>query len=154
MEELARRGFVLHYVIDSTQPEAELEERLIYIPAVFQTAGLAVTGPQLWALQLMQQLDHRPSDVAAIPYYRAEGHEMADQWIARCHQERRSSAYLNLDLDDDTPGLALDVALPASNAPGTIVVLRDQPPAAGSLAHLAPPPGVTLPELGGKGIGG
>jgi len=150
MQELGQRGFVLHYVIDSTQPEAELDEKLAYIPAVFQAAGLLVTGPQLMALELMQQVDHRPRDITAIPSYRAEGHEMADELIARCHRDRRSSVYLNLDLDDDAPGLSLDVALSPSNASGTIVVFRDQPPAAGSLAHLAAPPGVSLPTLEGK----
>ena len=146
--ELSRRGFVLHYVVDSTQPEAELDEKLTYIPAVFEAAGLFVTGPQLMALQLMQQVDHRPRDITAIPQYRDEGHERADELIARCHRERRSSVYLNLDVDDDSPALSLDVALSQSNSVGTIVVFRDQPPVAGSVARLAPPPGVRLPELG------
>ena len=150
IEELAQRGFVLHYVIDSTQPEAELDDKLTYIPAVFQAAGLMVTGPQLMALELMQKVDHRRRVVTAIPFYRAQGHEMADELIARCHRDRRSSVYLNLDLDDDTPGLYLDVALSPSNTPGTIVVFRSQPPAAGSMAQLAAPPGVSLPELGGQ----
>jgi len=124
--ELSRRGFVLHYVVDSTQPEAELDEKLTYIPAVFEAAGLFVT----------------------VPLYRDEGHERADELIARCHRERRSSVYLNLDVDDDSPALSLDVALSQSNSVGTIVVFRDQPPVAGSVARLAPPPGVRLPELG------
>jgi hypothetical protein len=147
--EIAQRGFVLHYIVDSTQPEAELDEKLTYIPAVFQAAGLFVTGPQLVALELMQRLDGKPRDITAIPSYRAEGHEMADQLIARCHTDRRSSVYLNLDLDDDSPGLALDVALSATDTRGAIVVFRNQPPAAGSLAQLAPPPNVRLPDLGG-----
>jgi hypothetical protein len=146
--ELARRGFVLHYVVDSTQSEAVLGERLTYVPAVFEVAGLFVTGPQLMALELMERLDHRPKDVTPIPLYRVEGHEMADKLIARCHREHRSSVYLNLDLDDDAPALSLDVALSQSNTPGTIAVFRDQPPVAGSVASLAPPPGVKLPDLG------
>jgi hypothetical protein len=101
------------------------------------------------ALELMQQVDHRPRDVTAIPAYRAEGHELADQLIARCHYDRRSSVYLNLDLDDDSPGLPLDVALSASNAPRAISVFRNQPPVEGSVAQVAPPSGVSLPELGG-----
>jgi hypothetical protein len=147
--ELARRGFVLHYVVDSTAPETELDEKLTFIPAVFEAAGLLVTGPQLMALEAMEKIDHRSKDVTAIPFYRAEGHAMADELIARCHQERRSSVYLNVDLDDDTPGLALDVALSASNTPGAIAVFRDQPPVPGSAARLAPPPGIRLPEIGG-----
>lgn len=150
IQELTRRGFVLHYVVDSTHPEAELDEKLTYIPAVFQAAGMMVTGPQLMAVELMQQVDQRPRDVTAIQRYREEGHEMADQLITRCHQERRSSVYLNLDLDDDTPPLSLDVALSAGGAPGTIAVFRDQPPAAGTSAALAPPPGVALPQLVGR----
>lgn len=39
LAELAQRGFVLHYVVDSTQPEAELDEKLTYLPAVFEAAG-------------------------------------------------------------------------------------------------------------------
>lgn len=146
IHELAQGGFVLHYVIDSTQPEDELDVKLTYVPALFQAAGLFVTGPQLMALELMQQLDDHPRDVTAIPSYRAEGHDMADQLIARCHQERRSSVYLNMDLDDDTPGLYLDVALAPSGEPRTIVVFRNEPPAAGSMANLAAPPEVTLPK--------
>lgn len=151
LQELAKRGFVLHYVVDSVQSEAELDEKLTYIPAVFQAADLMVTGPQLMALELMQRAEQRPRDVTAIQQYREEGHELANHLITRCHHERRSSVYLNLDLDDDTPGLSLDVALSACGAPGTLVVFRDQPPAVGSLAQLAPPPGMTLPELGGQG---
>ena len=105
-----------------------------------------MTGPQLMALELMQRADHRPRDVTAIPLYREEGHDVADRLIARCHDERRSSVYLNLDLDDDTPGLSLDVAMSQSNAPGTIVVFRDQVRVGGSVAQIAPPPGVTLPH--------
>jgi hypothetical protein len=37
------------------------------------------------------------------------------------------------------------VALPQSNTPGAIVVLRNQPPSIGSVAKIAPPLGVTLP---------
>ncbi len=37
-------GFVLHYVIDNTQPGANLDEMLTCVPAIFQTAGLLVTG--------------------------------------------------------------------------------------------------------------
>ncbi len=36
------------------------------------------------ALELMQQADHRPRDVTAIPLYREEGHDVADSLIARC----------------------------------------------------------------------
>lgn len=98
------------------------------------------------ALELVQRLEHRSSDVTAIPFYRMGGHEMADRLIARCHQDARSSVYLNLDLDDDnTPGISLDVALSPRNTPGAIVVFRDRPPAEGSEAHLAAPPGVSLP---------
>ena len=146
MQELERHGFVLHYVVDNTEREANLDAMLTYLPAVFQAAGLLVTGPQLMALKLMQQIDNRPRDVRAIQLYRNEGHDVADRLIARCHQERRSSVYLNLDLDDDAPGLSVDVALSHANTPGTIVVFRRHAPTPGSVAELASPPGVTLPN--------
>lgn len=145
MQVLAQRGFVLHYVIDNTQSEALIGQTLTYVPAVFQVAGFLVTGPQLMALELMQKADHRPRDVAAIPRYRTEGHHVANRLISRCHEERRSSVYLNLDLDDDAPGLSLHVALSQGGTPKTIVVFRDASPQVGSVARLAPPPGIRLP---------
>lgn len=148
MHELAQRGFVLHYVVDNTQSEANLSEMFAYLPAVFQAAGLLVTGPQLMALDLMEKLDHRPRDVDAIPLYREEGHYVANQLIARCHHERRSSVYLNVDLDDDNPAFSLDVALSQANTPGTIVVLRNQAPVAGTVAEISPPRGVVFPPPG------
>ena len=146
MDELTRRGFVLHYVIDNTESEANLAEILTYLPAVFKAAGLLVTGPQLMALELLERVDHRAKDVTAIQLYRDHGHHVADRVIERCHRERLSSVYLNMDLDDDSPALALDVALSQANMPGTIVVYRTESPSVGSRAHIAPPPGVALPQ--------
>ncbi|MGV0715898.1 hypothetical protein ABQE93_10875 [Mycolicibacterium sp. XJ662] len=145
MQVLAQRGFVLHYVIDNTQSEALIGQTLAYVPALFQVAGFLVTGPQLMALELMHKADHRPRDIAAIPRYRTEGHHVADRLIARCHKQRLSSVYLNLDLDDDAPGLSLQVALSQGGAPGTIVVFRDASPQVGTVARLAPPQGIRLP---------
>lgn len=148
MQVVTRRGFALHYVIDNTQSESRIAEALAYVPAIFHFAGLLVAGPQLMALELMQQADDRRRDVTAIPRYRNEGHHVADLLITRCHQERRSSVYLNLDLDDDSLGLPLEVALSQRGTPGTIVVFRNQPPYPGSVAEIVPPPGVSLPDLG------
>ncbi len=146
---LTQRGFVLHYVIDNIQTADHLGEVLTYLPAVFRAAGLLVTGPQLMALNVMTEIDHRPADVNALPLYRAEGHHLADRLIERCHRERLSSVYLNLDLADDAPGLALDVALSQANVPGTIAIFRHQAPIRGSVAGICPPPGVALPAGGG-----
>jgi hypothetical protein len=66
MREFTERGFVLNYVIDNTASEADLGEMLTYVPEVFRAAGLLVMGPQLVALEIMEQLDHRSRDVAAI----------------------------------------------------------------------------------------
>ncbi len=146
MEVLAQRGFVLHYVVDNVQSEANLDEMLTFVPLVFQAAGILVVGPQLMALEFMQQEHGEPRDVDAIPLYRNQGHSIANWVIARLHEDRRSSVYLNVDLDDDNPALSLDVALSQSNAPKTIVVFRDQAPVDGSIAGIALPPGVTLPN--------
>lgn len=124
-----------------------MAELLTYVPLVFEAAGLLATGPQLMALELMERADQRNKDVTAIPLYRVEGHHLADRLIERCHQERRHSVYLNLDLDDDAPALSLDMALSQCNTPGTIVIFRNQAPSIGSVAQIAPPPGVTLPSL-------
>ena len=118
---------------------------LTYVPAIFRAAGLLVVGPQLMALDIMEQLDHRERDVAAIPSAIEEGQYLAEEVIARCHQDRESYVYLNLQLADDIPGLSLDVALSNSNAPGTMAVFRNQPPAAGTTVEVSPPPGMTLP---------
>jgi len=148
LEALHRRGFALHYVVDSTHPEAELAVKLTLIPAIFDAAGFVVTGPQLMALDLMQQRDGRPLDIAAVYDYRTEGHALADEVIVRCHQEHQSSAYLNLDFDDDAPALATDVALSAGGTAGNIVVFRERPPFI-SAVKVSGPPGVDLPDLGG-----
>lgn len=147
MQELSRRGYVLHYVIANTQTADDLAGWLEVLPWVFQSAGLAVTGPQLMAQKLMANDGQPREDIGVLARYRDEGHLLADQLIARCHLERRSSVYLNLDIDDDSPGLALDVALSPTSQPGTIMVFRTEPPTIGSIAKIAPPPGVRLPGV-------
>lgn len=147
VQELTRRDFVLHYVINNPQGAADLPEQLEVLPWVFQAAGLAVTGPQLMAQRLMDHDGKSPADMSVLAGYREEGHLLADQLIARCHRERRSSVYLNLDLAD-APALALDVALAPTKQPGTIMIWRTEPPVIGSLARIAPPPGITLPGEG------
>jgi hypothetical protein len=145
MHEFTERGFVLNYVIDNTESEADLGEMLTYVPEVFRAAGLLVVGPQLMALEVMERLDHRERDVAAIPSTIEEGQHLAEEFITRCHQDRQSYVYLNLQLADDSPGLSLDVALSNTDAPGTVVVFRNQPPAAGTTVEVCAPPGVTMP---------
>ena len=144
--ELARRGFVLHYVIDNTQGDANLAAMLTHIPPVFGAAGLAVIGPQLVAADLLIEAEGQPpAEIAAIQRYRDEGHAIADAVVSQWHQERRSSVYLNLDLNDDLPALDLGVALSQADTPGTLVVFRDQPPVEGSRSTIFPPPGVAMP---------
>lgn len=146
IEELARRGFVLHYVIDNTQGDAHLAAMLTYLPQVFRAAGLAVIGPQLVAVDLLMKAEGQPpAETAAIQRYRDEGHAIADAVVSQWHQERRSSVYLNLDLNDDLPALDLSVALSQSGAPETIVVFRNLPPMEGTQSTVFPPPGVAMP---------
>ena len=146
VEELSRRGLVLHYVVDATEDEANLSVMLEYLPEVLRAAGFAVVGPQLAALAFLTQIEERPpANIAEIQRYRDDGHAVADSVISGWHRERQSSVYLNLDLDDGLPGLALDVALSQREAPGTAVVFRNQPPAEGSEALFFPPPGVVTP---------
>ena len=120
MREFTQRGYVLNYVIDNTESEADLGEMLTYVPALFRAADLLVVGPQLMALYIMEQMDHRSRDVAAIPSTIEEGQYLAEELVTRCHDERRSYAYLNLQPNDDSPGLSLDAALANANAPGTL----------------------------------
>lgn len=144
--ELAARGLVLHYVVDSTQGEPNLTTMLRYLPAVFRAAGFAVVGPQLAALEMATLAEGQPpADITAIQGYRDEGHQIADELISGWHRERQSSVYLNVDLDDGLPGLSLDVALSQSGSPGTMTVLRNEPPTEDSEAIVSPPPGVQLP---------
>lgn len=148
MAELARRGFVLHYVVDATQPPQNLVTLLEYLPSVFRAAGLAVVGPQLAALQIVkQEQGGPPADISEIQPYRDDGLAIADEVVAQWHRDRQSSVYLNLDLDDGLPGLALDAAVSPAGEPGTLVLFRSKPPAEGSAAEVFPPPGVTLPAV-------
>ena len=146
VQELARRGFVLHYVIDNTQGDANLAAMLTHLPPVFGAAGLAVIGPQLVAADLLIEAEGQPpAEIAAIQRYRDDGHAIADAVVSQWHQERRSSVYLNLDLNDDLPALDLGVAMSQAGAPETIVVFRNQPPMEGSQSTVFPPPGVVMP---------
>jgi hypothetical protein len=145
VDELARRGFTVNYVVDATQPDDNLAVMLEYLPGVFQAAGFAVIGPQLAAVEFLKRDEgHPPANMAAIQRYRDEGHALANELIRRWHQERRSSVYLNLDRDDELPGLSLDAALSRDGVPGMIMVVRDQPPAEGSVANFSPPEGLVL----------
>ncbi|MGI9125751.1 MAG: hypothetical protein ACR2JM_13520 [Mycobacterium sp.] len=144
--ELSRRGYALHYVIDSTQSDELLAPILAYLPAVFEAAGLLVVGPQLVAFDLFEQTEgHPPTELVEIQRYRQQGHALADEVIRAWHQEGRSSAYLNLDRDDDTPGLDLSAALSAVETPGAILVFHNTPPAEGSTATCVPPAGMKMP---------
>jgi hypothetical protein len=146
VDELARRGFTVNYVVDAVQPDENLAVMLEYLPGVFQAAGLAVIGPQLVAVELLKQAEgHPPADMAAIQRYRDDGHALANELIAQWHQERRSSVYLNLDRDDELPALSLDAALSRDDVPGMIIVFRELPPAEGSVAEFSPPDGLALP---------
>ena len=120
---------------------------LEYLPVMFQASGLAVVGPQL-AARALARIDEgdAPVSMAAMQACREEGHMIADQVITEWHAERKSSAYLNLDLDDDTPALSMDTAVAVAGQPGTIVVFRDLSPADGMPAKAAPPPEVAMPS--------
>ena len=147
VDELSRRGFTVNYVVDATQPDDNLAVMLEYLPRVFQTAGLAVIGPQLAAVEFLKgEEGHPPANMAAIQRYRDEGHALANELITQWHQQRRSSAYFNLDRDDELPGLPLDAALSRDGVPGMIMVVRDQPPAEGSVANFSPPEELVMPD--------
>ena len=146
VDELSRSGFTVNYVVDATQPDENLAVMLEYLPGVFQAAGLAVIGPQLAAVEFLKREEgHPPANMAAIQRYRDEGHALANELIVQWHQQRRSSVYLNLDRDDDLPGLALDAALSRDGVPGMIIVFRELPPAEGSVAEFRPPEEMVLP---------
>ena len=146
VDELSRRGFTVNYVVDATQPDDNLAVMLEYLPGVFQAAGLAVIGPQLAAVEFLKREEgHPPANMAAIQRYRDEGHALANELIVQWHQQRRSSVYLNLDRDDELPGLALDAALSRDGVPGMIIVFRELPPAEGSVADFRPPEGLVMP---------
>lgn len=145
IDELARRGMVVHYVVDNMAGADDPDVLFTYLPAIFRAAGLLPVGPQLLALKLLAQTTDE-CDASAISRVLAEGQHLAEQLVARCHSERRSSAYLNLDLDPDGPALSLDVALSAANQPGTLVLFRNQPPVAETSVQIAMPPGVALPD--------
>ena len=145
MDEFSQRGFVLHDIIDNSVSESDLPVMLTYIPAIFRSAGMFVTGPQLMALEIMEH-SGKDKDIAAMPPYIGEGNRVADEVIRRCHQDRRSYVYLNLELmDADSAGISFDVALSNANEPG-VVVYRNQPPVAGTTAQVIPPPGVSFPS--------
>ena len=122
---------------------------LIYLPQLFETAGLAVTGPQLMAAYLMME-DDVPLEISRIAEYRDRGHAAADELVSTWHRERQSSFYLNMDFDDDTPALSMDVALSACDDPKAIVVFRQLLPVPGTKSQIRPPEGIELPHLTGK----
>lgn len=146
MDEFGQRGFVLHYIIDNSVTESDLPVMLAVIPAIFRSAGMFVTGPQLMALEIMEH-SGEDKDIAAMPSYIGEGNRVADEVTRRCHQDRRSYVYLNLELTNaDSAGISFDVALSKEKEPGVVVVFRNQPPVAGTTALVMPPPGVSFPS--------
>ena len=114
------------------------------MPALFAAVGSVMTGPQLMAITLMES-DGGDRDIERLGRYRQEGLHVANMLAARCHEERRSSVYLNIDRDDDSAGLPLDEALSQRGAPRTIVVFRNQPALPGSTVNVWVPPGLDLP---------
>lgn len=140
LDELSQRGYTLHYVLDATQSAEKLEMMLTYLPAFYQAAGLLVTGPQLMALEILDKLETRGRDNAGIPYAIKEGLDVAERLIMRCHEDKRPSVWLNVDADDESPGLPLDVPLSLIGSSGAIVIFRNQPPVDGSTAQLYLPP--------------
>jgi predicted HTH domain antitoxin len=148
MDEVARRGFALHYVVDAAQSEANLATMLEYLPGVFKAAGFAAVGPQLAALVMLTEAEGKPpADITEIQRYRDDGLAIADEVVSEWHRHRQSSVYLNLDLDDGLPGLALDVALSQIGEPATAVVFRNEAPADDSVARFIPPPGIAMPPV-------
>ena len=132
MKELTRRGFVLHYVVDNTLGRRDLAEVLIYLPQLFRTAGLAVTGPQLMAADLMLQEDV-PLEISGgdcgVPRPGPRRRRRGGQHLAPGapvvvlpeHGSRRRH-----------PALSMDVALSACDDPKAIVVFRQLLPVPGT----------------------
>ena len=82
VQELSRRGLVLHYVVDATQGKENLVTLLTYLPTMFGAAGLAVVGPQMMATELLKRSQAQPpDDIAEIQRFREEGHAIADDVI-------------------------------------------------------------------------
>ena len=131
---------MLHYVLDATQSSDKLEMMLTYLPAFYQAAVFLATDPQLMALEILKQLEERGRKISGIPKAMKEGLDVAERLIKRCHDEKRPSVWLNVDLDDASPGLPLDVPLSPAGSPGAVVVFRNQPPVDGSMAQLYLPP--------------
>lgn len=150
LEELAKRGFVVHYVVDATVGDANPGEMLTYLPALFGAAGFMVLGPQLLALKVLER-SGGPGGPSAFASALAEGQVLAEELVTRCHAERRPSVYLNLDLNDDAPALPLGTPLSPAGSAGTILVFRDQPPIVGGPPRTALPPGVSLPRAAWDG---
>ncbi|MFZ2239938.1 MAG: hypothetical protein WAV90_10395 [Gordonia amarae] len=144
LDELAARGYVIDYVVDNTFGDADPESMLRHVLLTFHAAGFKVVGPQIEALIAMQRRGLR-QEISTIPSFIAEGQRRAEERVRHWHAERRSTAYLNFDLDDGRPGLSLDAALSQRGKPGTIVVLRDQPPIIEPKVNVALPDGVTFP---------
>lgn len=140
LDELSRRGYTLHYVLDATQSADRLEMMLTYLPAFYQAAGFLATGPQLMALEILEQLEEGRREISGIPQAIKEGLEMAERLIKRCHDEKRPSVWLNVDWDNASPGLPLDIPLSPAGSPGAVVIFRNQPPVHGSTAQLYLPP--------------
>lgn len=144
VDELHRRELVLHYIFDTTVDDDHLDETLVYLPAPFAAAGFVVTGPLLMAAVLLGSEDQGHS-IERLMQLRLEGLDVASRLMARCHAERRSSVYLNVDRNDDSPGLSLDAALSQRGAERTVVVFRNQPAVPGSGVDIWAPPGMVLP---------
>jgi hypothetical protein len=143
LERLSERGFVLNYVVDNSWSAAELPTALQVIQLWFGAAGMLVVSPQILARELLEksgQPDH------TVAHYLPDAREVADVLIRRCHEDRRSCVFANIEpIEAEGTETSVEAALETRGQPGVITVFRKESPEPGTSANLWSPAGVALP---------
>lgn len=129
--ELVERGFTLHFLVDNSFQEwsGGILRPFELFPKWFQTAGLTYICPQYIALRMMEEKGiDRSRYLDSLAEYDVAARYLASRFVGRCHEEKEHYIFLDTRWNEE----AFDQSMTVRNEPGTITVIRTDPPVVGS----------------------
>jgi len=134
-EGVARRGFLVHYLVDNTY--SDLGRPVELYPHWYGRCGIAYSCPQLMARRLMEADGAAADFPARLPQYIGEGRRVADLLVERAAADDQHFVFLDADAAEH----AFATAQRVSEAPGVIFVFRNKTPAEASSCLVRLPDG-------------
>ena len=137
-QQLERRGFVIHYVIDNTFERTPLGMRgpLTVFPQWFPLAGFEYVCPQLAAFALMNEEGaDTPRWTDQLEHYIEGGRATAFESVRTFRRARRPYVYL----DTEAPDGSFAVPVQQFGQPGVIGLFRQEAPTKGSRCQVVLP---------------